>query len=98
MTENPLLEEYEIAAKRWRFTGCDVSEIARNSVLQSGFSHKRKCKWLGPNYLMVGPAGNDIAFTNVPNMRISYRFEMLKDELALIRSNAERSGTFHFCL
>eukprot|EP01114_Cavostelium_apophysatum_P013826 TRINITY_DN3441_c0_g1_i3.p1 TRINITY_DN3441_c0_g1~~TRINITY_DN3441_c0_g1_i3.p1 ORF type:complete len:1400 (-),score=428.10 TRINITY_DN3441_c0_g1_i3:135-4334(-) len=91
LTENPLLEEYEIAAKRWRFTGCDVSEIARNSVVQSGFEHRRKMKWIGPKYLKPGPAGNDIAFTNVPNMRISFRYETLKEELALVRSHALHS-------
>lgn len=53
-----MIEEYCIAAKRWGLTDCDVSEIARNSVLQSGFQHHLKAKWLGPNYYKHGIAGN----------------------------------------
>ena len=29
---------------------CDLSEVARNSVLQSGFPHSAKQHWLGPEY------------------------------------------------
>lgn len=34
------MEEYAIAAQLWKFSTCDVCEIARNSVLQSGLSHE----------------------------------------------------------
>lgn len=42
--ENPsqeaLMEEYAIAAQLWKLSTCDLCEIARNSVLQSGLSHQ----------------------------------------------------------
>lgn len=42
------MEEYAIAAQLWKLSTCDVCEIARNSVLQSGLSHQvRRCS-LGP--------------------------------------------------
>lgn len=34
------MEEYSIAAQVWKLSSCDMSELARNSVLMSGFSHK----------------------------------------------------------
>lgn len=40
--------------------------------------------WLGPNYTKEGVAGNDISRTNVPNIRVAYRFETLMDELTNI--------------
>lgn len=42
--QEPLMEEYAIAAQLWKLSTCDVCEIARNSVLQSGLSHQvRPC-------------------------------------------------------
>lgn len=58
LTQYPLIEEYAIAAKRWRLSEVDKSEIARNSVLQSGFEHSKKVKWLGATYVLEGPASN----------------------------------------
>lgn len=40
--------------------------------------------WLGPNYWKEGPEGNDIRRTNVPDIRVAYRFETLCQELTLI--------------
>ena len=34
------MEEYSIAAQVWKLSTCDMCEIARNSVLQSGFPHE----------------------------------------------------------
>ena len=31
------MEEYSIAAQVWKLTTCDMSELARNSVIMSGF-------------------------------------------------------------
>ena len=31
------MEEYSIAAQVWKLSPCDMSELARNSVLMSGF-------------------------------------------------------------
>lgn len=31
------MEEYSIAAQVWKLSSCDMCELARNSILQSGF-------------------------------------------------------------
>eukprot|EP01133_Synstelium_polycarpum_P008425 gene8425-9911_t len=50
-TKEPLMEEYSIATQVWHLSPCDICEIARNSVLQSGFEHNVKSHWLGSEYL-----------------------------------------------
>eukprot|EP01112_Ceratiomyxa_fruticulosa_P012622 TRINITY_DN3504_c0_g2_i1.p1 TRINITY_DN3504_c0_g2~~TRINITY_DN3504_c0_g2_i1.p1 ORF type:complete len:1316 (+),score=284.18 TRINITY_DN3504_c0_g2_i1:786-4733(+) len=85
-TQNPLVEEYVIAAKRWGFTETDLNEIARNSVLQSGFSHAEKVKWLGPDYYKEGTKGNKMNFSNLPNMRIAFRYENWIDEINFLET------------
>ncbi|XP_016886180.1 AMP deaminase 3 isoform X2 [Cynoglossus semilaevis] len=83
-TKEPLMEEYAIAAQLWKLSTCDVCEIARNSVLQSGLSHQEKKLFLGVNYLKDGPEGNDIRRTNVAQIRMAYRHETLCNELSFI--------------
>lgn len=106
------MEEYSIAAQVWKLSSCDMCELARNSVLMSGFSHKvyifccisqilvfaecliwhlwggffnqAKRYWLGPNYIKEGQEGNDIRRTNVPDIRVAYRYETMCEELNLI--------------
>lgn len=43
-----------------------------------------KHHWLGPNYTREGVAGNDISRTNVPDIRVGFRYETLVDELTNI--------------
>lgn len=43
-----------------------------------------KSYWLGPNYIKEGQESNDIRRTNVPNIRVAYRYETLCEELNLI--------------
>ncbi|XP_023322406.1 AMP deaminase 2 isoform X2 [Eurytemora carolleeae] len=83
-TKEPLMEEYSIAAQVWKLSSCDMCELARNSVITSGFSHHVKQHWLGPNYTREGVAGNDMTRTNVPDIRVSYRSETLMAELSNI--------------
>ncbi|ODM98948.1 AMP deaminase 2 [Orchesella cincta] len=83
-TKEPLMEEYSIATQFWKLSACDMCELSRNSVLMSGFPHKLKQYWLGPNYTKDGVAGNDISRTNVPDIRVCYRYETLVEELANI--------------
>ncbi|OMO97581.1 hypothetical protein COLO4_14507 [Corchorus olitorius] len=73
LTKEPLVEEYSIAASVWKLSSCDLCEIARNSVLQSGFSHALKSHWIGKEYYRRGPDGNDIHRTNVPHIRLEFR-------------------------
>ncbi|CAF1615344.1 unnamed protein product [Adineta ricciae] len=89
-TKEPLMEEYSIAAQVWKLASVDMCELARNSVLMSGFSHEVKMYWLGPDYQESGVAGNDIRRTNVPAIRIAYRYEALYEELRLL-GNAYKS-------
>ncbi|KAG7250323.1 hypothetical protein CRUP_017514, partial [Coryphaenoides rupestris] len=83
-TKEPLMEEYSIAAQVWKLSSCDMCELARNSVLMSGFSHKVKSNWLGPHFMREGQEGNDIRRTNVPDIRVAYRYETMCEELNLI--------------
>lgn len=39
-SQEPLMEEYAIAAQVFKLSTCDMCEIARNSVLQSALSHE----------------------------------------------------------
>ncbi|EOY07160.1 AMP deaminase / myoadenylate deaminase, putative isoform 3 [Theobroma cacao] len=73
LTKEPLVEEYSIAASVWKLSSCDLCEIARNSVYQSGFSHALKSHWIGKEYYKRGPDGNDIHRTNVPHIRLEFR-------------------------
>ncbi|XP_052061287.1 AMP deaminase 2-like isoform X7 [Mytilus californianus] len=88
-TKEPLMEEYSIAAQVWKLSTCDMCEIARNSVLQSGFEHEVKQNWLGLNYTKEGVAGNDVTRTNVSSIRVAYRYESLVDELRCISSGVK---------
>lgn len=84
-TKEPLMEEYAIAAQVFKLSTCDMCEIARNSVLQSGLSAEEKIHFLGTSYLQDGPEGNDIRKTNVAQIRMAYRYETQCYELNLIR-------------
>ena len=36
------MEEYSVAAQVWKLSATDLCEIARNSVLHSGFPHQAR--------------------------------------------------------
>lgn len=57
-TKEPLIEEFSVAAQIWKLSGTDMCEVARNSVLQSGYEDQIKRHWLGGHYMIPGPAGN----------------------------------------
>ena len=82
-TKDPLVEEYSVAAQVWKLSSTDICEIARNSVLQSGVEDRFKRHFLGEGYDEAG--GNDIRMTNVPDIRVAYRFETLEHERRYIR-------------
>eukprot|EP00178_Gracilaria_changii_P004422 TRINITY_DN170_c0_g1_i1.p1 TRINITY_DN170_c0_g1~~TRINITY_DN170_c0_g1_i1.p1 ORF type:complete len:761 (-),score=98.70 TRINITY_DN170_c0_g1_i1:4646-6703(-) len=83
-TREPLMEEYSVAAQVWKLSNTDLCELARNSVLQSGFEPCVKASWLGATWYLSGQAGNDISKTNVPSIRLCYRYETLLEEIRLI--------------
>ncbi|KDQ11454.1 hypothetical protein BOTBODRAFT_455558 [Botryobasidium botryosum FD-172 SS1] len=83
-TKEPLLEEYSVATHIYKLSQSSVAELARNSVIQSGFEMEVKRHWLGQQWYLPGAAGNDINKTNVPNLRLAYRHQTLTEELTLI--------------
>ena len=76
-TKDPLLEEFSVAAQVWKLSSADQCEIARNSVLQSGWERRYKLHFLGQDY-------SDIRETNVPKIRLLFRSETLAAELDLL--------------
>ncbi|KAK4534250.1 hypothetical protein CDCA_CDCA01G0275 [Cyanidium caldarium] len=83
-SREPLMEEYSVAAQVWKLSTCDLCELARNSVLQSGFEPCVKARWLGDKWYLCSPEGNDIHKSNVPYIRVRYRYETLLNELCLV--------------
>ncbi|KAF8467784.1 hypothetical protein BDZ91DRAFT_793449 [Kalaharituber pfeilii] len=83
-TKEPLIEEYAVAAQIYKLSAVDMCELAKNSVLQSGFEGAIKARWLGTDYQLPGVAGNNMDKTNVPNIRVAFRHQVLMEELAMI--------------
>jgi hypothetical protein len=67
-----------------------MCEIAKNSVLQSGWEASIKRRWLGDNYHIGGPDGNDINKTNVPNIRAAYRYQTLMEERLMVMQSLRK--------
>ncbi|KAG9037016.1 AMP deaminase [Tulasnella sp. JGI-2019a] len=88
-TKEPLLEEYSVAAHIYKFPQSSLAELARNSVIQSGFEMEIKRHWIGQQWYMPGAAGNDINKTNVPDIRLAYRHQTLMDELSMLREGSD---------
>ncbi|KAG0372651.1 AMP deaminase [Mortierella sp. AD032] len=84
-TKEPLIEEYSVAAQIWKLSGADMSEISRNSVAHSGFENRIKKHWIGKKWYLPGIPGNDMAKTNVPNIRVAFRYETLLEELNMLK-------------
>ncbi|GMM34031.1 AMP deaminase [Saccharomycopsis crataegensis] len=83
-TKEPLIEEYSVAAQIYKLSNVDMCELARNSVLQSGFENKLKKNWISAKVGVDGPDGNDLEKTNVPDIRLAYRYDTLMNERELI--------------
>ncbi|KAJ5768806.1 hypothetical protein N7520_003365 [Penicillium odoratum] len=82
-TKEPLIEEYSVAAQIYKFSAVDMCELAKNSVVQSGFELSLKKRWLGSNCDLPGFTGNNVAKSNVPDIREAFRHETLQAELSL---------------
>ncbi|KAG2216956.1 hypothetical protein INT45_001427, partial [Circinella minor] len=89
-TRDPLLEEYGVAAQIWKLSSADMCELARNSVIQSGWENSIKEEWIGKNWHKKGVEGNDMKKTNIPDIRIKHREEALLNELDTLRRYAPR--------
>jgi len=51
-----------------------------------------KQRWLGKNYMLEGIAGNDINHTNVPDIRVTFRYETVLNELSTILQGVQGSS------
>lgn len=69
----------------------DISEIARNSVLQSGFEDHLKEQWLGAHYRR-GVTHCDEHRTHVPLIRAKFRAEHLALEHLMVTLLAAGKG------
>ncbi|KIM71476.1 hypothetical protein PILCRDRAFT_830308 [Piloderma croceum F 1598] len=94
-TKEPLLEEYSVAAHILKLPQSSLAELARNSVIQSGFEMEIKRHWLGQQWYLPGAAGNDIKKTNVPDIRLAYRHRTLVEELVMIQARNIQSHESH---
>lgn len=70
------MEEYSVAAHILKLPQSSLCELARNSVIQSGFEMEVKRHWLGQRWYLPGAAGNDI---NKASLRVllSHRLLMM---------------------
>ena len=84
-TKEPLMEEYSIAKQIYRLSQADTCEIARNSVLQSGYTDEEKIKWIGS----LDRWRNDILKTNVPDIRIKFRHKTWLEEWLVLKGESE---------
>lgn len=86
-TKDPLMEEYSIVTQMWKMSSTDQCELARNSVLQSAFSVECKKEWIGHDYQKNDDKSNTFDKTNVPNMRIKFRYCMWYNEWSIVYYN-----------
>lgn len=91
MSDDALLEEYSVARASFDLSMTDLMELARNSILQSGFEDEFKKKWLGENYAK-GVTFCDEKITHVPLIRAKYRAEHLAIEHMLCHLVAAGKG------
>lgn len=91
MSDDALLEEFSVARASFDLSMTDISEIARNSVLQSGFEDHLKAEWLGENY-KKGVTHCDEHKTHVPLIRAKFRAEHLALEHSMVLLLARGKG------
>lgn len=83
LSDDALLEEYSVARATFDLSMTDIMEIARNSVLQSGFEVSFKKQWLGTDY-QKGLTFCDETITHVPLIRAKFRAEHLALEHMMV--------------
>ncbi|KAK7202502.1 AMP deaminase [Myxozyma melibiosi] len=90
-TKEALIEEYSVAAQIYRLSSVDMCELAKNSVLQSGFEAAVKEHWLGQGFDLPGSLGTHVEKSNVPAVRVDYRQMAHDQELSLVYKYSEAS-------
>lgn len=92
-TKEPLMEEYSVAAQIYKLSPADMCELARNSVIQSGFEMEIKRHWLGHDWYLPGAEGNVVDKTNVPNVRVAFRYNTLMEEKTMVGGTSGRRAS-----
>jgi AMP deaminase len=87
LTREPLIEEYSVATQVWNLSQVDLSEIAKNSVIQSGFDVNKKKSWLGEKFLDGTPDCFDMTKSNVSRIRYTFRYETFHEEMEYITAH-----------
>jgi len=77
----PVASPPPASSSLWKFEFNDLSEIARHSVLQSGFPPSWKEKALGRLYYLSSVLGNDVRKTRLSDIRVAFRFETYHSEV-----------------
>ena len=57
-------------------------------VITCGVFLQIKMHWVCASYWKSGPDGNDVHKTNVPNLRMRFRYDCHSEELNLVMSGA----------
>ena len=57
----------------YKFPQSSLAELARNSVIQSGFEMEVKRHWLGQHWYLPGDAGNEINKVRVASLSLKCR-------------------------
>ena len=91
MSDDALLEEYSVARASFDLSMTDMMELARNSILQSGFEEDFKERYLGSDFRR-GVTFCDEHKTNVPLIRAKFRAEHLAIEHMLVSLFAAGKG------
>ncbi|GMH69643.1 hypothetical protein TrLO_g11240 [Triparma laevis f. longispina] len=91
LSDDPLLEEYSVARASFDLSMTDMCELARNSILQSGFSDAEKKEWLG-KYYKRGLKHCDVLKTHIPLIRAKFRAEHLALEHMMLKLIANEKG------
>ena len=84
-------EEYSVAAQVWKLSAADLCEIAKTSVLNSGFPIASKIHWVSDQYWLGDTRGNDIQKTNVPDLMAHFE-PASSNAKALVRRGVVRLG------
>jgi AMP deaminase len=91
LTKEPLLEEYSVATQVWSLNQVDLAEIARNSMLQSGFPHTLKQKWMGSDYLSGSPESVEPHHINLSRLRYTFRYQAFITEMDHLLVNSSQN-------
>jgi hypothetical protein len=87
-------QEYTVFKQWWKLSTTDMSEMCRNSVLQSGLSTRLKRQLLGEKFDLPGMDGNSPCHTNLPDCRVLFRYESRLAEYDFIYAASRQDSSF----